>query len=87
VESTTDIYIHRMTLYRAVGVMSGSSCDGLDLCCVDFVRDLLMDSWTFSLCEGHTYPYTPAWRGRLEVSEVQTYPYTPACMVGSSRGE
>lgn len=43
-----------MNAYRAVGVMSGSSLDGLDVVLCDFQID---QSWSFEIVAANTYPF------------------------------
>jgi len=49
--------------WEAVGVMSGSSLDGLDLAWCSF--HLGEGGWTFNIREARTVPYAPAFRQRL----------------------
>lgn len=48
--------------YTTIGVMSGSSLDGLDIVAVKFTKS---DKWSFEILEGDTFPYTMAWRQKL----------------------
>lgn len=50
--------------YRALGVMSGSSLDGLDLALCTFTWTGAR--WHFSIDEARTLPYTPAFQDRLK---------------------
>ena len=56
-----------------VGVMSGTSLDGLDLALVRLARrdDA---TWAYELLAGVTRPYDPGWRGRLEGAFADTDP-------------
>ena len=51
--------------WTAVGVMSGSSLDGLDLAMCRFERSDGM--WTFKVEKAHTMPYTDEFRSRLHM--------------------
>lgn len=48
--------------YRVIGLMSGTSLDGLDIACVDFV---LKESWHFKLIASSTVAYPEVWKTRL----------------------
>ena len=41
--------------YRVTGLMSGSSMDGVDLACCDFIWD--GEQWDYHMIEAETYPY------------------------------
>ena len=45
-----------------LGLMSGTSLDGLDLCCVRFAENYK----DFQIIAAHTVPYSPAWKSKLE---------------------
>lgn len=49
-------------VYRVIGLMSGTSLDGLDIACCTFTRD---DQWRFDLQEAATISYDDTWRNRL----------------------
>lgn len=49
--------------YHVIGMMSGTSLDGIDLVYVHFYKDV---GWTFQLREAETIPYTPGWREKLQ---------------------
>lgn len=51
-----------METFSAIGVMSGSSLDGLDLAYCEFERNR---SWSFKVLKAKTYPFTEEWRLRL----------------------
>lgn len=50
--------------YRALGLMSGSSLDGLDLCYAVF--DVSGANWTYQIEAAACYPYTIEWTNRLQ---------------------
>lgn len=51
-------------VYRAIGIMSGSSLDGLDIAFVEFNEQA--GQWTFEIKETACYPYSPDWTSRLK---------------------
>ena len=51
-------------LYRVIGVMSGSSLDGLDLAFVEFEEK--GGKWTFSIVASACYSYDEAWTNKLK---------------------
>ncbi len=51
--------------YLGVGVMSGSSTDGLDVCCVEFTGDDDNDIWSYRIIKSQVFPYNPEWRSKL----------------------
>ena len=51
-----------MKTYKVVGVMSGTSVDGVDLCAVQFKYD---GQWDFKILHTMTSPYPEDWRLRL----------------------
>jgi anhydro-N-acetylmuramic acid kinase len=54
--------------YRAIGLMSGSSLDGLDIAFVEFEET--GGSWSFRLEEVACMPYEPDWQRRLSGATV-----------------
>ena len=49
-------------IYQIIGLMSGSSLDGLDLACVEFEVDTADDNQlAWRLLAGQTLPFTPEW--------------------------
>jgi anhydro-N-acetylmuramic acid kinase len=50
-------------VYRALGLMSGSSLDGLDLAFVEFHESA--SQWQFTIRATACYPYTESWTNRL----------------------
>ncbi len=51
--------------YKVVGVMSGSSLDGLDFALVEFFKDI---NWHFKLIDSSTYPYSKKIYEKLKCS-------------------
>lgn len=45
--------------------MSGSSLDGIDLCCVEFTGDRDTDVWGYRILKAVTLPYDANWTSRL----------------------
>ncbi len=48
--------------WKILGLMSGTSLDGLDLACVTLTQD---QGWHFTIQQTHTYPYSKEWTQRL----------------------
>jgi anhydro-N-acetylmuramic acid kinase len=59
-----------MKVYTAVGVMSGTSLDGLDLCLSTFGNSTT--GWNYKIHKAETIPYTSIWKERL--AEAQSLP-------------
>jgi anhydro-N-acetylmuramic acid kinase len=55
-----------MSTYTALGIMSGSSLDGLDLAFCEFTKE--KDSWTFQIKTADTLPYPEEWKMLLQES-------------------
>lgn len=53
-------------IYRAIGLMSGSSLDGLDIAYVQFHENA--GKWTFDIVAADCYTYTSQWKHKLESS-------------------
>ena len=68
--TTISILSFQMTMYVGVGVMSGTSLDGLDMCCVEFVGDEETDNWKYDVLCSKTAPYSAAWRQRLATAHL-----------------
>lgn len=49
--------------YRVIGIMSGTSLDGLDLVCCDYQQK--KGKWTFDIIVGETIKYSHMWNWRL----------------------
>ncbi|MCQ4141331.1 anhydro-N-acetylmuramic acid kinase [Chryseobacterium sp. EO14] len=52
-------------VFHAVGLMSGTSLDGLDIC---FARFEKQDQWTFQTLKAETLPYSKSWEEKLRNS-------------------
>lgn len=52
-----------MKKYNAIGLMSGTSLDGLDIAACEFI--LADGKWSFKILSSHTYPYSPEWKEKL----------------------
>jgi anhydro-N-acetylmuramic acid kinase len=52
--------------YRCIGLMSGTSLDGLDIVFCEF--SFCQEKWEYRLLKGKTIPYPEAWRDLLEGS-------------------
>ena len=50
--------------YRAIGLMSGSSLDGLDIAFVEFMHNA--GTWSFEIIATACYEYEPEWKERLQ---------------------
>lgn len=51
-------------IYRAIGVMSGSSLDGLDIAFVEFLEN--GGKWSFEILNADCYEYPPEWIEQLK---------------------
>jgi anhydro-N-acetylmuramic acid kinase len=51
-------------LYRAIGLMSGSSLDGLDIAYVEFHENA--GKWSYQIIHADCYPYPDEWMTRLK---------------------
>jgi anhydro-N-acetylmuramic acid kinase len=50
--------------YIGIGVMSGTSLDGLDLACCEFSRE--NGKWVFDILEAKTFKYDLVWERKLK---------------------
>lgn len=51
-------------VYRAIGLMSGSSLDGLDIAFAEFHEN--GGKWSYEILKADCYPYTEEWMARLK---------------------
>jgi anhydro-N-acetylmuramic acid kinase len=58
------------TKYQIIGLMSGTSLDGLDI--ADCRFELVDGSWNYEILNAETIPYTPEWHERLAGVENDT---------------
>ena len=68
-ESIQNAYFCPPMVYKVIGLMSGSSLDGLDIAYVHLQERLATrqapKGWDFELVKADCYPYSDDWRGRL----------------------
>jgi anhydro-N-acetylmuramic acid kinase len=66
--------IENAMMYRVLGLMSGSSLDGLDLALVEFQSD--GPNWHYKIEAADCYPYPTSWKERLSrATELQAIDY------------
>ncbi|MBS1563687.1 MAG: anhydro-N-acetylmuramic acid kinase, partial [Bacteroidetes bacterium] len=53
-------------VYKAIGIMSGSALDGLDIAYVHFHET--GGKWSYELLQAETLPYAPEWAARLRTA-------------------
>lgn len=58
-----------MISYKTIGVMSGTSLDGLDIVLCDYKYK---DKWSFEILKSETIKYTDEWKNRLSNAPVIT---------------
>jgi len=56
-----------MAIYRTIGMMSGTSLDGLDIALVEFENK--QEEWSFKLLKAESFPYNESIRQRLKDAE------------------
>jgi anhydro-N-acetylmuramic acid kinase len=56
--------------YKVIGMMSGTSLDGLDIAFCEFENDGI--DWSYKILGGETIPYSEEWRNRLANLEKST---------------
>ena len=65
--------------YQVIGLMSGSSLDGVDVACCQFQWD--GQAWQYQILAGKTYPYSDMWVARLQqlpLQGIEIFPKTHA---------
>lgn len=60
----TGAEIYNKMIYRAIGLMSGSSLDGLDIAFAEFHENA--GTWTFQIVQADCYPYSREWIIKLQ---------------------
>lgn len=55
----------RKSNYHVLGVMSGTSLDGIDIAEVQFYHSET-NSWKFEICNSETIPYSESWKEKLK---------------------
>ena len=50
-------------IFHVIGLMSGTSLDGLDICYVKFTKQ--DRSWKFEILHAETFPYSQHWETKL----------------------
>jgi len=55
--------------YRVIGMMSGTSLDGVDLACCHFFKN--ESGWKFEIMEAITVEYSSEWTERLSTLHEQ----------------
>lgn len=53
-----------MKRYQGIGIMTGTSMDGIDLACCDFIQE--GDGFRFELVKAESVPMDPQWAARLQ---------------------
>ncbi len=56
--------------YNVIGVMSGTSLDGIDLCYISFTKHR---SWEFKILDSKTYSYSKYWHNKLKYVNVMSF--------------
>jgi anhydro-N-acetylmuramic acid kinase len=67
------------SVYKVIGLMSGTSLDGLDIAFCTFKKE--NDNWSWEIPQAETYPYSTEWRERLvglETADAETFQRTHA---------
>jgi len=54
---------HKKNVYRVLGIMSGSSLDGIDFAYCEFMKE--GEKWKYSLIAAQTIPYDSKWLNKL----------------------
>jgi anhydro-N-acetylmuramic acid kinase len=58
---------NRKHLYTVLGLMSGTSVDGLDICAVEFWKE---GTWKYKIIKASTLPYPPYWQEQLNYKNL-----------------
>ncbi|MBE9468777.1 MAG: anhydro-N-acetylmuramic acid kinase [Bacteroidetes bacterium] len=57
-----------MKKFSAIGVMSGTSLDGLDIALCNF--EFVSQKWNYNIIKAETIPYTKIWREKLQSANI-----------------
>ena len=60
----------KINKYKVLGVMSGTSLDGVDLALVQFSKE---SHWDFEILTAETIPYSPEWKKKLNEGLKSSY--------------
>jgi len=74
-----------MKKYSVIGLMSGTSLDGLDMIHCDFLLDEENNHWLFEIHQSMCIPFTEEWQHKLK-TEVFNSPYD-LCRIDAEFGE
>jgi hypothetical protein len=66
-------------VYRAIGLMSGSSLDGLDIAFAEFQEN--GGKWSFEILNTECYSYSDEWINKLKVQHNYLPGITSYCML------
>ncbi|MBD0725557.1 anhydro-N-acetylmuramic acid kinase [Flavobacterium sp. L1I52] len=56
----------KQNFYNVIGIMSGTSLDGVDLAHIQF--EIKKEQWHFKILECETVPYSPEWINQLKIA-------------------
>ncbi|MDQ3190911.1 MAG: anhydro-N-acetylmuramic acid kinase [Bacteroidota bacterium] len=71
-----------MLKYTAIGLMSGTSLDGIDVTCCNYFKN--GEKWEFEFLKGQTIPYSKEWKQKL--SEVENKSALEFSVINSEYG-
>ena len=55
-------------IFHAIGLMSGTSLDGLDICYASFEKNTIQNTWKYSIINAETIQYSKNWENKLRDS-------------------
>ena len=55
---------YKLDKHNILGIMSGTSCDGMDFCLTSFSEQT--SGYTYSITQTHSFEYSKIWKERLE---------------------